>query len=225
MTTAHPVELALDGQVSVFGEVTDIPGARGTVLLLHDRDSDLDSARPFVHSLHALTLNTFLLDMPGHGVSGGDWDAHATYAVRAALEQCALRGLPVGVLAIGESGSVLFGLHPAPVAVAALVAPRLGPAQIAAAEAWRVVPLITMGDPCDPVASDSMEAIARWVRAWSLRLNVHYLDQPTHEGAPWSAQMTHSSAAFIAEQLAYVSLRRDGSRTPTTEPSWGDTSV
>lgn len=208
MTTPRSLELEVSPGTSVFGEVAEADGAHGVVLLLHDRDADLDAMRAFAAPLQILDLTTVLLDLPGHGLSGGEWDADGVRAVRLALDACRSLHAGVAVVAAGASGRLLYGLHPAPVCATALVAPALTPADLAAAEAWRVVPTITLGDPCDEGASASMDAVSRWIRAWSLRLSVHYLDPPDGGPGRWTAHMTQSAAAFLAEQLAYAAHPR-----------------
>lgn len=214
--TARSLELELSPGVSAFGEVTDADDARGVVLLLHDRDADLDVMRPFTVPLQTLGLTTVLLDLPGHGLSGGDWEHDGARAVRMALDEC--RGLhaAVAVVAAGSGCTLLYGLDPGPVQVAALIGPGLDSGDLAAAEAWRAVPVITLGDPCDSAAEESMELLSRWIRAWSLRLSVHYLDPPDGGPGCWTAHMTHSTAAFLAEQIAY-SARSAGPPPPADD--------
>lgn len=202
--TARSLELEIRAGVSVFGEVAEIDGARGCVLLLHGPGADLDSLRPFAVPLQTLGLTTVLLDLPGHGLSDGDWSLDSSRAVRLALDECRRQHPSVGAVAVGAASALLYGQHPAPVRVAALVAPDISTTDLAAAEAWRVVPAISMGDPCDTSTADAMERVSRWIRAWSVRLNVHYLDPPDGGPGRWTPHMTHSAAAFIAEQLAYA---------------------
>jgi pimeloyl-ACP methyl ester carboxylesterase len=214
--TARSLELEISPGVVVFGEVHEAEGAHGAVLLVHDRGADLDVMRPFTVPLQTLGLTTVLLDLPGHGLSAGDWDLDGARAVRLALDECRRLHDAVAVVAAGSGCALVYGLHPAPVRVAALVAPGLGSDDLAAAEAWRVVPVITLGDPCDAPAAESMELVSRWIRAWSLRMSVHYLDAPDGGPESWTPHMTHSAAAFIAEQLAYAA-RSAGPPPPTDD--------
>lgn len=201
---ARSLELQVSPGVSVFGEVLEVDDAHGAVLLLHDRGTDLDAMRAFAAPLRSLGLTTVLLDLPGDGLSAGDWDTDGMRAVRRALDECRSLHPAVAAVAAGAACSLLYGVHPAPVCAAALVAPRLGHVALSEAEAWRVVPSVTMGDPCDEVVTASMDAVSRWIRAWSLRLSVHYLDPPDGGPGRWTAHMTHATAAFLAEQLAYA---------------------
>ncbi|MBI1377328.1 MAG: hypothetical protein GC157_07595 [Frankiales bacterium] len=200
------LELTLGPDVSVFGEVTEQPDARGCVLLLHDRGSDLDLVRPFAASLARLELTTVLLDLPGHGLSEGDWDADGARAVGAALDECRRLHPHIATVAVGSACELLYAVPPASVLATALVAPTLDDADLAGAEPWRVIPAIALADPCDEVPAQSMERLGRWIRAWSLRLHVHYLDPPDGARDRWTAHMTHSVAAFVAEQIAYASV-------------------
>ncbi len=205
MTATRAVELSVAG-AAVFGELTQVEGAPGTVLLLHDQGGDLDSVRPFARALGTLLLDTLLVDLPGHGLSGGSWSADAGGAVRQALDLAARPGRPVGVVAVGAACALLLQQSAASVAAVALVSPRLTTAQLLAAEPWRSVPHVAFGDPCDLPVEASLQELGRWTRAWCMRVNVHRhevsgLSRPT-------PHMTHASAAFIAEQIAYLSHPR-----------------
>ena len=203
MTETRSIELEVGPQVTVFGEFTEIPQANGTVVLVHDLDADLDSLKPFIGPLHSLLVQTLLIDMPGHGLSSGDWDSDGSAAVLAAIAAATTRTPSVGVIAVGAATRTLFGLERPAVHAVALVQPHLMPADLEQAESWRSVPQISMGDPCDAEAQESMEHLSRWVRAWSTRLHVHYLDEPSPHSAAWTDHMTYSAAAFVAEQFAY----------------------
>lgn len=205
------VELAVTAEESVFGELTEVGDPHGSVLLLHDRGSDLDSVRPFTASLHTLLINTLLVDLPGSGLSGGEWSTHGGRAVTSALRVCADSARPVGVIAVGESCETLLALHPGPVDVIVLVSPRVTAGQLSTAAAWRHTPQIAIGDPGDALVAASMQELGRWVQAWSYRLTVH----PDADGPGLSVtpHMAHSSAAFIAEQLAYAAAPT-GQRDP-----------
>lgn len=217
--TPRSLQLDLPSGASVFGEVSEVAHARGCVLLLHDRGSDLDALRPFASPLQSLELTTVLVDLPGHGLSGGTWGDDGASAVRQALDECRRLHPHVGAVAAGSTCALLYGLHPAPVRVVALVAPALTDVDLSGSDAWRVVPTISMGDPCDEATDESMERLARWIRAWSLRLNVHYLDPPEGASNRWTPHMTHSAAAFVAEQLAYAERAEDSSTARTPAPS------
>lgn len=218
--SARSLELQLSEQVSVFGEVHEAPAAHGCVLLLHDRGGDLDALRPYAAPLATVGLTTVLVDMPGHGLSAGDWDEDGADAVRLALDECRRQHPLVAAVAAGQACSLLQAVQPAPVRAAALVAPRLQASDLAAAPAWRMVPTITLGDPCDLATAASMEVIARWIRAWSLRMSVHYLDPPDGGPGRWTPHMTQSAAAFVAEQLAYAARSREPD--PASPPRTGD---
>jgi hypothetical protein len=201
MTTVQPVEVTLDDQVSMFGELASPPGARGTVLLVHDVGADLDSVRAFAQPLLVLQLSTLLLDLPGHGLSGGLWGDDARRGMAAALAVAAATG-PAAVLAVGTSCATLLSVEPGEVCAAALVSPRLSTDLLVPDSAWRAVPQIAMGDSTDPAMDETLGALGHWVRAWAMRLHVH-LEASPGEPRRWPPQMVHSSSAFIAEQVAY----------------------
>ena len=223
MNRPQPLEFALTADVSVFGELWLPDSPRGSVLLLHDRGSDLDSTRAFAEPLRSLELGTVLLDMPGHGLSGGDWDTHGAESIRLGLGQCSLTSTSVGVIAIGAAANLLLSLHPAPVGVAALIAPGLSSDELLAADLWRVVPQVWIGDPCDSATDQTMDILSKWIHAWSMRLFVHYLDGDGSAAGEWTPHMTHSAAAFIAEQLAYLNAGpRVGPSRPSDNPAEAD---
>lgn len=203
MKSPQPLEFALGSGGSVFGELWLPESPRGSVLLLHERGSDLDSLRAFAEPLRVLDLASVLIDMPGDGLSDGTWETDGPVALRLGLAECSRHSTSVGAIAIGSAGNLLFGMHPAPVVVAALVSPRLSPDELSAAELWRGVPQIWIGDPCDTVIDQSMENLSKWIHAWSLRMFVHYLDGDAPQAGAWTPNMTQSAAAFIAEQIAY----------------------
>lgn len=207
MTDMHSIEIQVAAGVTAFGEVSQLQDARGVVLLLHGRGSDLDCVRPFTAPLQHLLLDTLSIDMPGHGLSSGSWDEHGERAVALALSECHRRSSNVAVVAVGSSARVLFGLPQQEAHALALVQPTLSAEDLDRASSWRSVPQIAMGDTDDAATSDSMELLRKWVRAWSMRLHVHFGD-PMSATAPWTEHMVHSGAAFIAEQLAYRSLGR-----------------
>jgi pimeloyl-ACP methyl ester carboxylesterase len=203
MTTTQSIELLVAPGVSVFGELAEVERGNGTVLLLHDRGSDLDSVRAFAEALWSIQLDTLLLDLPGHGLSAGDWDVHGPQALELATAACSARSLATGVIAVGDATTLLFGIERPAVHAVALVQPRLTTPDLELADSWRRVPQISMGDPRDELAQQSMDDLRDWVRAWSLRMHGHYAFDDADDHSRWTDQMRRSSAAFIAEQLAY----------------------
>ncbi|MEI8057788.1 MAG: hypothetical protein WCI29_10305 [Actinomycetes bacterium] len=208
MTATFSVEFEVEPDISIFGEYTEITDSRAVVLLLHDRGADLDSVRAFTHAFHRLLIDTCLVDLPEHGLSGGSWDEHAMTAVSMALDLCSQRASSVGVLAVGAAATVLFELPAPAVHALALIEPALTVPQLDLAESWRSIPQIAMGDPTNEAVQESMENLRLWVRAWSMRVYVHYEADASAATPQWTEHMKHSSAAFIAEQLAYRNLSR-----------------
>jgi alpha-beta hydrolase superfamily lysophospholipase len=206
MTTPVSIELPLNVEESVFGELAEAPDSKASVLLLHDRGSDLDSVRPFAVPLRTLQISTLMIDLPGHGLSGGDWDSDASRCVESALSRCATGGLPIGVVAVGEAVAMLWRAEPQQACAVALVSPRLDAGWEERAEPWRKVPMIAMGDPSDPATRSALDELSGWTRGWAVQLSAHLTGGP----ADWPPQMVHATAAFVAEQAAYRS-RRDGS--------------
>jgi hypothetical protein len=216
MIALQPVEIALDDDVSIFGELATPPDPKGTVLVVHAAQADLDSVRAFAQPLHVLQLSTLLLDLPGHGLSGGSWEADGRRGMAAALAVSQGYGT-TAVLAVGDACGALFSVDPGDVCAVALVAPRIPQQLLAEDNAWRWVPQIAMGDSADPEMDQTLGSLGQWVRAWAMRLHVH--TGPWSAGRPeaWPPQMVHSAAAFIAEQMAYRMAPRPADRPLAAE--------
>lgn len=207
MSENRSVEFVLSPHVSVFGELTEVDNSQGVVVLLHAPGEDLDSMRSFLPPLHRLLLDTVSIDLPGHGLSSGDWDDLAAHAIEVVLSTCSRAGAGVGVVASGRSASELLRVNPAGVAAVALVHPILAASDLEGDSPWRSIPTVLMGDPDQIESAAAMEAIGSWIRAWSMRVYVHH-ERDEDPLRAWPAQFVHTGAAFIAEQLAYTNLKR-----------------
>ena len=219
MTSPVSIELPLDEDDSVFGELAEPIDGKAAVVLLHGRDSDLDALRPFAVPLRTLQISTLLIDLPGHGLSGGDWDRDGARAVELAFARAARPGVPVGVVAVGEAVELLWPCEPEGVCAVAVVSPRLAPDWSDRAQAWRQVPMIAMGDPTDSQTRSALDELAGWTRGWALQLSAHMTGGPTD----WPPQMVHAAAAFVAEQAAYRNRpdprRQQGTAGSEPQPS------
>ena len=196
------VELDIGNGITVLGEWFAATAPMGCVLLLHDRDDDLDSMRPFARQMQKLYLATLLVDLPGHGLSGGLWEDDAQRAVGRAVAWCAATGLSLAVLAAGDIVRFVLAQAGPPVGAVVVIGPKLSPDDLDEDSPWRTVPMLAIADPSDPDGQRSQQLLGKWLRAWFLRLHAHYLDSDRRRLPEWLPQLTSASAAFIAEQVA-----------------------
>jgi len=200
------VSLDLGAGQLVLGEWLRVQQPRAVVLALHDTAADLDTLRPFARQLSRLTISTLMLDLPGHGLSGGTWHEHGEHAVSGALRECARTGLPVSILAVGASAQLALG-QPEPAVSLVVVSPSLSVENLNDAEAWRTTPLLTIIDSTDARGAEVQAALGRWSRGWYVRMNGHYGSGGAIDTG-WVPQITHAAAAFAAEQFAYHSAKQ-----------------
>ena len=204
------VEFSLGSGVACIGEWSRAQDAMGAVVLFHDRDEDLDALRPISRPLRALLLDALLVDLPGHGLSGGSWDEHGCQAVELAIAHCASQTTPPpAVVAHGRATNLVLAQHNAAVSALVTIGPRLSESELGPESPWRHVPMFAVADPTDADAQRSRRLIQRWLRAWYLQLNLHYIKARRQDPADWPAQVPTGSAAFAAEQIAYRIPARD----------------
>lgn len=215
------VELTLASGASFFGEWARVPDALGAVVLLHDVGGDLDAVRPFAAQLAKLMLDCLLVDLPGHGISGGDWDRDGPAAVAEAIDHAATgQPAPPAVMALGGSANLVLAQPEPAVSALVTVGARLSPTDVGATSPWRVVPMLAIADPGDEAARVSQGLVQRWIRAWFVQMHLHYRD-PVGAGEPWPLQAPVSTAAFVAEQIAYRRQAVNPGDGPTSSGSVG----
>ena len=198
------VEFSLGSGVACIGEWSRAQDAMGAVVLLHDRHEDLDALRPISRPLRKLRLDVLLIDLPGHGLSGGSWDEHGYRAVELAVAHCASRTAPPpAVVAHGQATNLVVAQNSAAVAALVTIGPRLSESELTPESPWRHVPMLAVVDPTDAEAERSRRLIQRWLRAWYLQLSLHYIKARLHSPTDWPPQVPTGSAAFAAEQIAY----------------------
>ena len=204
------VEFSFGSGVACIGEWSRAQDAMGAVVLFHDRDEDLDALRPITRPLRELLLDALLVDLPGHGLSGGSWDEHGCQAVELAIAHCASQTTPPpAVVAHGRATNLVLAQNNAAVSALVTIGPRLSESELGPESPWRHVPMFAVADPTDADAQRSRRLIQRWLRAWYLQLNLHYIKARRQDPADWPAQVPTGSAAFAAEQIAYRIPARD----------------
>lgn len=198
------VAIDLGEGIEVIGEWSRTHDRRAVVLALHDRERDLDTVRPFARQFARLGIDTLMLDLPGHGLSSGDWDQQGAHAVVRALAVCAADNSRVSVLTMGAAAGLVLA-QSAEVSSLVAIAPKVDTSVLAAESPWRMTPLLTASDPSNDTTESAQKAIAAWSRAWHVQLHGAFeQDGDTMRGV-WKSQLTTAAAAFAAEQFAHAS--------------------
>lgn len=204
------VEFSLGSGVACIGEWSRAQDPMGAVVLLHDKEEDLDALRPISRPLRKLRLDSLLIDLPGHGLSGGSWDEHGCRAVELAMAHCASQTTPPpAVVAHGQATNLVMAQDNAAVSALVTIGPRLSESELGPESPWRHVPMLAVADPTDAEAQRSRRLVQRWLRAWYLQLNLHYTKARRHDPTDWPPQVPTGTAAFAAEQIAYRIPARD----------------
>ena len=213
------VEFPLGPDVACIGEWSRAQDAMGAVVLFHDRHEDLDSLRSVSQQLRKLRLAALLIDMPGHGLSGGSWDEHGYRAVEQAMAHCASQTTsPPAVVAHGRATNLVVAQTNAAVSALVTIGPRLSATELTPESPWRRVPMLAVVDPADTDAQRSQRLIQSWLRAWYLRLHIHYAEARRRDLTDWPLQVPTGSAAFAAEQIAYLIPAKDRQRFKRSAP-------
>ena len=213
------VEFPLGPDVACIGEWSRAQDVMGAVVLFHDRHEDLDSLRSISQQLRKLRLAALLIDMPGHGLSGGSWDEHGYRAVEQAMAHCASQTTPPpAVVAHGRATNLVVAQTNAAVSALVTIGPRLSATELTPESPWRRVPMLAVVDPADADAQRSQRLIQSWLRAWYLRLHIHYAEARRRDLTDWPLQVPTGSAAFAAEQIAYLIPAKDRQRFNRSAP-------
>lgn len=195
------------------------------IVLLHDEGDDLDSMRPLAFALAELGFSIVNLDLPGHGLSSGDYADDAPLAIAAAAafaDPETSRG--VGFVAVGASCSHLVHAPLVDSVGMVMIDPRELPTELTAESIWRRLPSLYIVDPSDTAADAATEALSAQVRAWNVRCFVHRepaasIDAPLADvSAPDAAHMRFLhiralSTKFLMEQRHYRTTRTEKPRT------------
>ena len=78
--------------------------------------------------------------------------------------------------------------------------------------------MLAVVDPADADAQRSQRLIQSWLRAWYLRLHIHYAEARRRDLTDWPLQVPTGSAAFAAEQIAYLIPAKDRQRFNRSAP-------
>ncbi len=203
------------------------PASDLALLVLHDLDADLDSLRWLCDALAGAGVHVLSIDLPGHGLSGGDVNAHGPDVVAAAYRSLTetVAGA-VGIVAHGRSAQLLLtsDLGDPPVAVAFLDPRRIGVARQKAASSWQHVPKLVVLSA--GAAGDYAEQIIGDTTAWCLRADLVGLGQDTADSEGFEVHVVSLMLKFLLEQAAFeLSARRRagpvaGGTHSGEEPGW-----
>jgi pimeloyl-ACP methyl ester carboxylesterase len=201
------VELRISPELACMAEYLHASSDGASVVLLHDRGGDLDGMHPIAWGLHAAGFNVVNLDLPGHGLSAGDYDLDSARAIVAAglfADPNLDRG--VAFVAEGETAGVLLTTAPrAPIAMV-LLRPQVVPDGWSDSGIWPHTPALVLVDPAD-TASDAVAAeLIEQSRAWNLRAFIHRSSDET-DADMWQVQTTSLTTRFVLEQRTYWASR------------------
>jgi pimeloyl-ACP methyl ester carboxylesterase len=185
------------------------------LLVLHDLDADLDSVRWLCERAASAGVHVLAVDLPGHGLSGGDISAEGPEAVAASVRFLAdgFSGA-VGVVARGRSAELLLTtdvvtngpVHP-PVAVALLDPARRAEGPGPSAMCWEHVPKLVILSKGAP--DDYAKEIIAGTTAWCLRADLVGLGEDTSDREGFEIHVVSLALKFLLEQAAFeLSSRR-----------------
>jgi len=210
--SVHVAELTLGRGVSCVGEYLHAGDSAAAAVLLHDHGRDLDDLRPLARSLHAGGFNVLSLDLPGHGLSSGDYGQNSREAILATsvfADPELDRG--VAFVAEGQTCWQLLATEPSQPIAMVLLRPQALDSIALEADVWRATPALFIVDPCDGASERLADQIAAQARARTLRFFLHpdrddetddgVVGEP-HSGA-WTLQTTSIATRFLLEQWVY----------------------
>jgi hypothetical protein len=202
------VELDLGQGLTGFGELclTDSP-LNALCVILHDTGEDLDSLRWLALVLIAEGISSLLIDLPGHGLSGGNVpdDLGAVLASTHAIAEsqgCA------GVCFVAKGATthaLLLTEQPLPPIATVLVSPIAaaggGPVQHGS---WERVPKLALIPADNAMSVEFADAVVRETHAWCLRTSLAFGSQRDQLQSAAQTQIGSISSKFLLEQIAFA---------------------
>ncbi len=186
------------------------PASDLALLVLHDFGSDLDSMRWLCDRFAHAGVHVLSLDLPGHGLSGGELgqDGPAVVAAGFRFLQESAQGA-VGVVARGRSAHLLLATNlKVPPVAAAFLDPRRdarGPEH--SSSRWLHVPkLVVLSAGAE---SPYAQKIIEDTTAWCLRADLVGLTEKGPDRDGFEVQVSTMMLKFLLEQAAFeLSSRR-----------------
>jgi hypothetical protein len=201
------VELRISPELVCLAEYLHAGTSAASVVVFHHRGGDLDDLHPIAWGLHAAGFNVINLDLPGHGLSGGDYDEDAARAIVAAglfADPNLDRG--VAFVAEGETAAVLLTTAArAPIAMV-LLRPRSAPDGWSDSGVWPHTPALLLVDPADTESDAVAAALVASSRAWNLRASIPRATDD-ESADMWAVQTTSLTTRFVLEQRTYWASR------------------
>jgi pimeloyl-ACP methyl ester carboxylesterase len=182
-----------------------------TVVLLHGLDRDLDDHRSLAWFLFEAGFNVLNLDLPGHGMSGGEV-ADVPAAIKAAAAFALADGASgIAYVANASLGAILMTLPPNDAVALVMTHPDPGVEPSSPIEDWQCVPSLYVVDPTSTRSDDYAKQLASASRAWNLRCFVHDDEPaesgPNSDGSTWGIQSASLTRSFLLEQSFYWRLQ------------------
>jgi hypothetical protein len=166
------------------------------VVLLHDEGTDLDSLRWLREALTAQRVCVDEWDLPGHGLSEGDYHADCGDAIAAiGREAEPRRHSGVSYVAVGKTCSYLLVTElPEPVSLT-LLRPEVRAAATYPRSTWARTPTLCLVDPSDRLSDSAAQELSRSIRAWYVRAFVH-----DDELGRWQTHAASMTVRLVLEQ-------------------------
>ena len=171
---ASIVELEMGNGLACLAEFRWVGERAAAVVLVHDNGRDLDSMRSLAQALWDEGFMIVNLDLPGHGLSGGDYERDSARAIAAAAlfaDPHGIRG--VSFVAAGQSCQHLLRAPLADATSVVLVDPHPLPSSLDEKSIWRTTPSLFVVDPANAESDRAAGALSEEVMAWNIRCFVH----------------------------------------------------
>jgi pimeloyl-ACP methyl ester carboxylesterase len=184
------------------------PSSDLALLVLHDLDADVDAVRWLCERAASAGTHVLALDLPGHGLSGGDVYADGPALVAEAHRWlCDAASGAVGLIVHGRSAHLLLSTDIEPPAVAvAFLDPQRDDHYGPTAECWRHVPkLVVLSKGAS--ATYAQETIAE-TTAWCLRADLVGLGEGGEDPEGFEIHVVSLALKFLLEQAAFALASR-----------------
>lgn len=202
-----PISLGIADEVVVFGERCAGRTDAAVVVLLHDRGSDLDSLRWLRTALVGDGFTVVSLDLPGHGLSDGDYDRDCQHAIESAAEFADPDGhLGVAFVAVGSTGVQLLRARPSNPIASVLIWSQARTDSSYDTSVWPRTPALLIVDPTDRDGEAAASALFTRARAWNVRAFVHR-EHESAGTAGWHVHAASMVSRFVLEQDTYWKSR------------------
>lgn len=212
-TVEQPVPTAVvlesDG-TSLSGLAWAWPSADLSLLVVHDLGGDLDDTRWLCEQLVPEGVSCLSVDLPGHGLSGGDLETDGASALAAAYAGlCQASPGAVGVVVEGRSaGQILAAELPSEPVAAVFIEPSPTSGHTAIHPSWRLVPKLVVVEAASPARSAYAAEIVEATNAWCLRADLGGDARRAVRSESFERQVASLTLKFALEQAAFALAER-----------------